>query len=300
MNGFAAMPTPQPRRGGAASLCSGAALRATPPRDWAWSSWLLAIIGSVLALDGLALLLFKGMTSFGVVFPLVLGAALIGLVVWRPAVRAWVSARPWRRWVWRAGCAVLVLWLFSVAVFFGQLAQQPTGAAVLEPWAHASTAPPVRAVIVLGSGTPKGVVSPTLQARLDTALALAQQWPQAVVAVTGGVDFGETRSEGQVMGDYLRAQGLPATRIAQEEASTSTALNFKLTQPLLAARGVALTDPVVVVSSDFHLPRARSIALRQGWQQVHTVGAPTPLYLRYNAWLREYFALLSSRVLGEV
>jgi hypothetical protein len=30
------------------------------------------------------------------------------------------------------------------------------------------------------------------------------------------------------------------------------------------------------------------------------VGAATPLYLRYNAWLREYFALASGRLLGEL
>ena len=59
-------------------------------------------------------------------------------------------------------------------------------------------------------------------------------------------------------------------------------------------------DPVVVVTSDFHTLRAQAIARRQGWQQVQAVGAPTPLYLRYNAWLREYFALASSRLLGEM
>ena len=71
-------------------------------------------------------------------------------------------------------------------------------------------------------------------------------------------------------------------------------------QPVLAVRGVTVADPVVVVTSDFHTLRAQAIARRQGWQQVQAVGAPTPLYLRYNAWLREYFALASSRVLGEM
>jgi hypothetical protein len=33
---------------------------------------------------------------------------------------------------------------------------------------------------------------------------------------------------------------------------------------------------------------------------VQIVGAPTPLYLRYNAWLREYFANASSLLLGEM
>jgi len=42
--------------------------------------------------------------------------------------------------------------------------------------------------------------------------------------VSGGVDFGETASEGRIMGDYLRAQGMAPERILQEERSTSTEL----------------------------------------------------------------------------
>ncbi len=264
----------------------------TPLRGWPKSSWLLAAVGALLALDGLALLLFKGMTSFGVKFPLALGMVLLAFVFWRQAIHTWVQATRWRRVVWRLGQIALLIWLLSLALFFSHLAQLPKGAQSVQMTP--------RALIVLGSGTPKGVASPALAARLDLAHALAQRFPQAVVAVSGGVDFGETLSEGQVMGDYLRAQGLPAARIAQEEASTSTDLNLKLSQPVLAVRGVTVADPVVVVTSDFHTLRAQAIARRQGWQQVQAVGAPTPLYLRYNAWLREYFALASSRLLGEM
>ena len=268
---------------------------ATPPRQWRWSSWALAAVGTGLMLDGLALLVLMGMTSFGVTFPLALGTMLLAFVFWRQAVQTWVQARQWRGVAWRVLCVAAALWLVSLALYFGQLARLPQGEQAMQ----ALPAAP-RAVIVLGSGTPNGVASPALAARLDLAHALASRFPQAVVAVSGGVDFGEALSEGQVMGDYLRARGLPPARIVQEEASTSTDLNLKLSQPLLAGRGVTLSDPVLVVTSDFHTARAGAIARRQGWQHVATVGAPTPLYLRYNAWLREYFALASSRLLGEV
>ena len=267
----------------------------TPLRGWPKSSWLLAAVGTVLALDGLVLLLFKGMTSFGVMLPLAVGIALWVFVVWRQAIHTWVQAKRWRRVAWRLAALALLAWLVSLMVFFSQLAQLPKGEQAVQA---VQMAP--RALIVLGSGTPRGVASPTLQARLNLAHELAQRFPQAVVAVSGGVDFAETTSEGQVMGDYLRAQGLPAARIVQEEASTSTDLNLKLSQPLLAARGVTVADPVVVVTSDFHTQRALAIAKRQGWQQAQAVGAATPLYLRYNAWLREYFALASGRMLGEL
>ena len=117
--------------------------------------------------------------------------------------------------------------------------------------------------------------------------------------VSGGVDFGETHSEAQVMGDYLRAAGLPAGRIVQEEKSSSTEQNLLLSKPLLAQRGVSTDQPVHLVTSDFHTLRSRWIARRAGYEQVSLVGAPTPLYVRYNAWLREYFAVLSGFVLRE-
>lgn len=166
--------------------------------------------------------------------------------------------------------------------------------------AHGTAVVPPQAIIVLGSGTPKGQPSPALRARLDKARVLAGQYPSAWIVVSGGVDFGETLSEGQVMGGYLRAQGIAPHRILQEERSTSTELNLRYSLPLLQAHGLGLESPVAVVTSDFHTLRAQRIARRIGYTQATSVAAPTPLYIRYNAWLREYFAFASSWMLGEL
>lgn len=253
---------------------------------------LVALFATALVLQPLSLLLGRGMSHFGIIFPLGLGL-LLGLLVWfRQPVSGWIAARRWRVLLWRAILLFGGLWLASVVLFF----------AVIGRAGHLPEAVqgPVAAVIVLGSSTPNGRPSEALQARLDAAHRVAQQFPQALLAVSGGVDFGETLSEGEVMGDYLRALGLSAERIVQEEASTSTDLNLQLTQPLLAARGIGLSDPIVVVTSDFHVWRAARIARRQGWHSVQLVGSAMPLEIRYNAWLREYFAMLSSWLLGEM
>ncbi|MEN2432673.1 YdcF family protein [Comamonas sp. F1-6] len=71
-------------------------------------------------------------------------------------------------------------------------------------------------------------------------------------------------------------------------------------RPVLAERGVAADAPMAMVSSDFHLMRAMDIAKRQDLPEVYPVAAPTPLATRFNAWLREYFAMASSWLLGEV
>ena len=77
-------------------------------------------------------------------------------------------------------------------------------------------------------------------------------------------------------------------------------LNLQLSRPLLQARLIDATAPMAMVSSDFHLMRAMAMARQQGLTDVVPVAAATPLATRYNAWLREYFAMLSSWVLGEL
>lgn len=102
------------------------------------------------------------------------------------------------------------------------------------------------------------------------------------------------------MGDYLRKRGLPDKRIVQEEISTSTHENLLFSQVILSDHGWQHHETIALVTSDFHTLRAGRIAARLGYQQVQLIGVPTPLYLRYNAWLREAFAFLSGVVLGEM
>ncbi len=56
---------------------------------------------------------------------------------------------------------------------------------------------------------------------------------------------------------------------------------------------------MILVTSDFHVMRAERIAGKAGFRSVSSVAAPTPRYLRYNAWLREYFAYISGWLLRE-
>ena len=264
-----------------------------PQRRWPIGRVACLALGPVLLVDGL-ILMGMGLFTVGVTVPGALGLMLCALA-WRwHAVHAWLAQVRWRKRLWRAAWWLLAMWVASVAVFWVTLAQR------VEAFNGAAANVPLGAIIVLGSGTPHGKPSPALRARLDRARELAQAHPDAWVVVSGGVDFGETLSEGEVMGDYLRAQGLPPGRVLQEERSTSTELNLRYSLPLLEARGLGLTTPVAVVTSDFHTVRAQRIANRIGYSQAFAVAAPTPLYLRYNAWLREYFATVSSWALGEV
>lgn len=256
----------------------------------------MALLGSVLLGDALMLAL-RGVMNFGVVVPGVLGLAALALAVRWQTVARWRRTYPGAAWLWRAGWAILIVWLLSVAVFFRFLSHG----------AHAPTTPitpdaatPPAAILVLGSGSPNCEVSPTLKSRLDTGLALARQWPAVPVVVTGGRDFGGLDcTEAGLMADYLVRHGLAPQRVLREDRSTSTEENMRFSRQVLAQHGIGADAPLAMVTSDFHLLRAERIARKAGFGAVSGVAAPTPLYVRYNAWLREYFAYISGWALGE-
>lgn len=253
--------------------------------------WALCLVGGVLLVDGVVLLAL-GHTDLGALLPAALGMALGALAAGWGRVAAWRQTGPaWRQRLWSMGWWGVLLWLVSLAVFWASLPSAGEAPAA---------APPVSAIVVLGGAIHEGRPRATLQARLDTAAALARLQPGAVLAVCGGKVRGEADTEAAAMAGYLQQRhGIAASRILLEGESTSTALNLQRVGPLLQARGTAVTEPIALVTSDFHMPRALRIAQRQGFVHMVPVAAPTPLHVRYNAWLREYFATLSSWALRE-
>jgi uncharacterized SAM-binding protein YcdF (DUF218 family) len=254
----------------------------------------LALLGGLLLGDAV-MLAMRGVMHFGVALPGVLGLGALVLAARWDTVARWRRVHPAVAWLWRAGWAVLIVWLASVAIFFRFLSQ---GGDV--PGGSEAAVPAPAAILVLGSGSPNCEVSPTLKSRLDVGLALARQQPAASVVVTGGRDFsGLDCTEAGLMADYLVGQGLPAQRILREDRSTSTDENMRFSRAVLEAHGIGPDAPLVMVTSDFHLLRAARIARKAGFGAVSGVSSPTPLYVRYNAWLREYFAYISGWALRE-
>jgi uncharacterized SAM-binding protein YcdF (DUF218 family) len=244
---------------------------------------LIGLAGAVLFIDG-AWLMALDKINFGTVLPAFVGAAML---LWALQRRAWqrVLARSGLLTViWRLTVFGFALWLLSVAVFFAWLgARSP-----LTP----STEP--RVIVSLGSGLMNSQPTPTLMARLDVVLALAQRYPNAQVMTTGGLGRGQSITEAQAMANYLISKGLAPQRLLLETRSTSTYENMVFARALLPP-----DTPILITSSDFHLPRVEKIAQRIYLNVVGTSAAPTPLNIRYNVWLREYFAFISGWLLGE-
>ena len=125
-------------------------------------------------------------------------------------------------------------------------------------------------IIVLGAQVkPDGTPSVQLAYRLETALSAYLAHPQTVVCC-GGKAGQEPEAEGTVMRAWLIARGVPEGDVLAETASGSTKENFRNALAMLPEPPVK----VLVVTSDYHLPRAMAIARDLGLS-VSGAGAPT-------------------------
>ena len=252
---------------------------------------ILTLIGSLMIVD-CTILMAVGKVNFGSVVPFLVGMVFVAHgIFWRNIIR-FICQNRWLSRLWYGLWMVFFIWLISFGIFAYALQQQIKQSA--------KPIPEVAAIIVLGSGTVAGKPTPTLAKRLDTAAPLIDSQKSALVITSGGIGFGQTRSEAYIMATYLYdTYDIPLKHILQEGQSTSTAENLIYSQEILAAKGISIKAPIAIVTSDFHIIRAANIARHQGYVQPIMLASPTPLSIRYNAWFREYFAFVSGWLFGE-
>ena len=141
-------------------------------------------------------------------------------------------------------------------------------------------------VLVLGAGVyGDGAPTAVLEGRLTTALELYH-----LRKVTWFLVSGDNRSssynEPQAMRRWLVRQGVPPSRIVSDYAGLRT------WDSLRRAQAVFGLHQIVIVTSDFHLPRALYLASHMG---LKAWGVPArtdarPWFARLRYWTREYIA----------
>lgn len=151
-------------------------------------------------------------------------------------------------------------------------------------------------LIILGAGLNGDQLSWTLWERVNKGLTILLDNPEMKVVVSGGQGPGEWITEAEAMQRYLLEHGIAPERIFKEEHSTSTMENFRYTRETLEKLTYKQGEPVLVITNDFHMFRAKILAKRCGLSPVG-VPSPTPWYLRPNVYLREYFAVVKSLTL---
>ncbi|MBD3281678.1 hypothetical protein GF391_02935 [Candidatus Uhrbacteria bacterium] len=124
-------------------------------------------------------------------------------------------------------------------------------------------------IIILGAYVrPDGALSWILKDRLDTGLKVYNQGLASKIIVTG--DHGQKDyNEVQAMKDYLLSHEVPAEDIFMDHAG------FDTYDSIYRARDVFQVRSAIIVTQNFHLPRAVYIAKRLG---IETQGVQAKLY----------------------
>ncbi|MFE8695853.1 YdcF family protein [Cytobacillus sp. FJAT-53684] len=146
-------------------------------------------------------------------------------------------------------------------------------------------------LIVLGAKVNGEEMSLSLLYRAKMALSYLEDNPKTVVIVTGGQGKGENITEAEALRRFFVENHIDETRILIEDRSTSTYENVKFTKELYDI------DEAVIVSNNFHLYRAATLANKVGING-YPLAAETPKVVKATLFIREYAAVLKMKLLG--
>ena len=153
-------------------------------------------------------------------------------------------------------------------------------------------------LVVLGAAVYGDRPSLTLVRRLEGARDYLLAYPDSVAVVSGGMGPGETVTEAQAMHDWLLAEGIPEERIWMEPKATSTLENLRFSFDVIREHGGEPEDQVAIVSSAYHLYRAKLISRQLG---VEAAGVAAPwgyFFVMLNYFIREAFGVTHFWVFG--
>lgn len=145
-------------------------------------------------------------------------------------------------------------------------------------------------LIVLGARVMGSSPSLSLQHRLEGALDYLNEYPDSRAVVSGGKGDGENISEAECMRGWLTGKGISEDRIIMEDRSTSTMENLRFSWELLKEQGCS-PDDVAILSSNYHLYRAKSMAKMIGFDPAGVRGnIGYPIYT-LGMFIREAFGI---------
>lgn len=150
-------------------------------------------------------------------------------------------------------------------------------------------------MVVLGLKLPRGRLQPDLEARLRCARDVARQNPGCIMVLSGGNGSDAYPAEAVSMRDWLLREGIDGDRLLLEDRSVDTEDNFRKTAELISVH-----EPLLIVTSDYHVFRARKLAAAQGFTDVQALACPSSRWLLPANLLRETVVLLDQIVIGAI
>ena len=123
-------------------------------------------------------------------------------------------------------------------------------------------------------------------------------YPDAACIVSGGQGGGEDITEAECMYNYLTAAGISKSRIILENRATSTMENLQFSFDIIRERGDEPDGNIAIVSSSYHLYRAKCMARMLGAEAAGVAGTMGyPIYM-LNCYIREAFGVTHLWVFG--
>ena len=148
------------------------------------------------------------------------------------------------------------------------------------------------AVVVLGCRTYQ-TPGKMLRKRLDSAYEVLSALPESAGVMCGGQGPNEPRSEASAMAEYLVNKGVSAARLYLDESSANTEENIENMKAILESEPALAGRRLVVVTSDFHLLRARRLLMNAGFEEgsfVMRAGLPSDFFTTASNLVREYMS----------
>lgn len=182
-----------------------------------------------------------------------------------------------------------------------------------------STNKAVDYVVVLGTKVNGNELSNSLKKRLDKALKYAENNPNTMLVLSGGQGSDEEMSEAQAMYDYLAFNGVAKEQLLTENRSRNTKENILFSKEVIERQeewkvavaklnlkenyvGRSESDDIKigVLTNNFHVFRAKEIARKQGMKNVYGISAPSDGLMALHFWVRECFAVLKDKFMGNM
>lgn len=151
-------------------------------------------------------------------------------------------------------------------------------------------------LIVLGAQVRGKTVTDSLRRRLDKATDYLILHPHTSVIVSGGQGKGESVTEARAMRRYLCGRGIARERILLEENSSDTWENLRFSARLMKD----IKCPAAVVTNNFHIYRALLLGAELGFHELRGIAADCNPVLFANYMMREFFAVLSLKIMKRV
>jgi len=153
-------------------------------------------------------------------------------------------------------------------------------------------------IIVLGALVRGEEPSLAMVERTQAALDYLNAHPDTVAIVSGGQGELEDISEAEAMRRWLSEHGVSSSRIILEDKSTSTEENLKNSFEIIESRGDDPSDAAAIVTSEYHIYRAKLIGEKLGVELGAISAHTTYPSIMLNYFIREAFGVTYQWVFG--